>query len=113
MKERFGDLDSLRPHLLEDALLELRPRAEELLVGGGGRLVGVFEGGQLHRADVVTNLAEPVVRGRGQPIDHHILRKRVVHDLADCPRDRFLSSCNLASDTEKAEGNALGTWKSA
>lgn len=83
-------LDSLRPHFLEDALPELGPRAEELPIGGGGRLVGVLEGGQLHRADVVSDLAEPVVRGRGQPVDHRVFREGVVNGLVDRLRDRLL-----------------------
>ncbi|GEM_PF-4045178 len=83
-------LDSLRPHFLEDALPELGPRAEELLIGSGGRFVGVLEGGQFHRADVVRDLAEPVVRGGGQPVDHRVFREGVVDGLVDRLRDRLL-----------------------
>lgn len=87
----IAQLNPLRPHLLEDALLELGPRAEELLVGRGGRLVGVLEGGQLHRADVVRDLAEPVVGGRREPVCHRVLREGVVDGLVDRPCDRLLA----------------------
>lgn len=57
-------LHPLRPRLLEGALLELRPAAEELLVGGGGHLVLVLERRKLHGADAVRRLREPVVDRR-------------------------------------------------
>jgi len=82
-------LDTLRPHFLEDTLPELGPRAEELLIGSGGRFVGVLEGAQFHRVDVVRDLAEPVVRGRGQPVDHRVFREGVVDGLVDRLRDRL------------------------
>ena len=89
-KSGSGNLDSLRPHFLEDALPELGPRAEELLIGSGGRLVGILEGGQFHRADAVSNLAEPVVRERGQPVDRRVFREGVVDGLVGRLRDRLL-----------------------
>ena len=54
-------LQCLAPYLLVDALLEQVPRAKELLVGRRRRLVAVLEGGELHRAEVVRYLREPVV----------------------------------------------------
>ena len=84
-------LNPLCPHLLEDAFLELRPRAEELLIGSGGRLVGVLEGGQFHRADVVRDLAEPVVGGRREPVCHRVLCEGVVDSLVDRPCNRLLA----------------------
>lgn len=59
------NLQRLAPHLLIDAFLEQVPRAEELLVGRRRRLVAVLESGELHRAEVVRYLREPVVLRRG------------------------------------------------
>ena len=84
-------LNPLRSHFLEDALPELGPRAEELLVGSGGRLVGVLEGGQFHRADVVRNPAEPVVGGRREPVCHRVLSEGVVDSLVNRSCNRLLA----------------------
>ena len=83
-------LYSLRPHFLEYAVPELGPQAEELLIGSAGRFVGVLEGGQFHRVDIVRDLAEPLVRGRSQPVDHRVFREGVVDDLIDRLRNRLL-----------------------
>lgn len=53
IRMRLPHSDPLGAHLLQDALLELRPDAEELVVCGRGTLVAAPEGCQLHHAHVV------------------------------------------------------------
>ena len=74
-------LHTLGPHLPEDALLELRPAAEELLVGRGRHLAPVLEGRKLDSADVVGRLREAVVCSRRRPVGNRVLGEGVVDGL--------------------------------
>ena len=74
-------LHPLGSHLLEDALLELRPAAEELLVGRGRRLALVLKCCELGGTDVVSRLREAVVGSECQPVDNRVLGEHVVIGL--------------------------------
>lgn len=71
-------LDELLARLLQYALLEIGPLAEELLVRGGGRMLRVFDSRELHGADVVRRLRKPVLGGLRGAVDNRVLRQRVL-----------------------------------
>ena len=70
--------DELPACLLKNALLEVGPLAEELLVRRGDGMLGVLDRGELHGADVVRRLREAVLGGLRRAVDDRILRQRVL-----------------------------------
>ena len=71
-------LDELLARLLQYALLEIGPLAEELLVRRGGGVLRVFDCREFHGADVVRRLRKPVLGGLRRSVDDGVLRQRVL-----------------------------------
>lgn len=70
--------DELPACLLKNALIEIGPLAEELLVRRGGGVLRVFDCREFHGADVVRRLRKPVLGGLRRSVDDGVLRQRVL-----------------------------------
>ena len=80
----IASLDELLARLLQYALLEIGPLAEELLVRRGGGVLRVFDCRELHGADVVRRLRKPVLGGLRRSVDDGVLRQRVLDRAMEC-----------------------------
>lgn len=90
--ERGGvPLYEILARLLQYALLEIGPIAEELLVRCGSCMVRVLDRCELHGADVVRRLRQPVLGGVRRTVDDRILRQRILDRAVKRFRDGVLS----------------------
>lgn len=84
-------IDELLARLLQYALLEIGPLAEEFLIRRCGGVLGVLDCRKLHGADAVRRLRQAVLGRLRRSVDDGVLRQRVLDSAVKRFRDRVLT----------------------